>query len=140
MEHNSFKQQKWGLKLGHRNAQSLDDTQNCFHFTLYLSCGSSTDVIAGVYHITRLYYNCIIVYILQVNSSIFLCSLWYVSHLSILIAYGILYIARSVVCFMQNMLASAAITIFVGFVYEGMYWNRTFRRVTLWGLFSCFYY
>ncbi|XP_013139857.1 PREDICTED: uncharacterized protein LOC106104367 isoform X2 [Papilio polytes] len=56
-----------------------------------------------------------------VNSSIFLCSLWYVSHLSILIAYGILYIARSVVCFMQNMLASAAITIFVGFVYEAVF-------------------
>ncbi|XP_013172819.1 PREDICTED: uncharacterized protein LOC106121648 [Papilio xuthus] len=56
-----------------------------------------------------------------VNNSIFLCSLWYVSHLSILIVYGILYIARSVVCFLQNMYAPAVVTIFVGFVYEAVF-------------------
>ncbi|CAK1582682.1 unnamed protein product [Parnassius mnemosyne] len=56
-----------------------------------------------------------------VNSGIFLCSLWYVSHLSILVVYWILFGARTVICFNENRRIQALLTIFIGIVYQALF-------------------
>ncbi|XP_045500061.1 uncharacterized protein LOC123697563 [Colias croceus] len=51
----------------------------------------------------------------------YLCSLWYISHISILVIYFILFGSRGYVCITQNHNLMAFITISIGILYEGVF-------------------
>ncbi|RVE51356.1 hypothetical protein evm_004036 [Chilo suppressalis] len=53
--------------------------------------------------------------------NIFLCSLWYISHLSILTLYSMMFFARTVVCFVKKEYFAAIVTVIVGSAYEGTF-------------------
>jgi hypothetical protein len=50
---------------------------------------------------------------------VFLCSVWYVSHLSILLFYLLLFTARTVLCIVDRRDFSTFVTVTVAVVYEG---------------------
>ncbi|XP_059062948.1 uncharacterized protein LOC131855664 [Achroia grisella] len=58
---------------------------------------------------------------MKVKQNIYLCSLWYVSHLSILALYMILCCAKTVVYLKQKLIWSAVFTISMGLTYQGTY-------------------
>ncbi|XP_028177110.1 ubiquitin carboxyl-terminal hydrolase 8-like [Ostrinia furnacalis] len=55
---------------------------------------------------------------LKTKGNIFLCSLWYVSHLSILTLYFIIFCARAAVCFKERRYLAGTATVVVGVIYE----------------------
>ncbi|XP_063828436.1 uncharacterized protein LOC135077828 [Ostrinia nubilalis] len=58
---------------------------------------------------------------LKTKGNIFLCSLWYVSHLSILTLYFIIFCARAAVCFKERRYLAGTATVVVGVIYEGTF-------------------
>ncbi|OWR42546.1 hypothetical protein KGM_206697 [Danaus plexippus plexippus] len=54
----------------------------------------------------------------QIKGNIFLCSLWYVSHLSLLTIYCLLFISKIVVYCQYQDYSAAALTIAIGIIYE----------------------
>nr|XP_032518194.1 uncharacterized protein LOC116770708 isoform X3 [Danaus plexippus plexippus] len=53
-----------------------------------------------------------------IKGNIFLCSLWYVSHLSLLTIYCLLFISKIVVYCQYQDYSAAALTIAIGIIYE----------------------
>ncbi|XP_045486823.1 uncharacterized protein LOC110998316 [Pieris rapae] len=52
---------------------------------------------------------------------IYLYSLWYTSHLSILTIYFILFVIKVIICFAEKHYVTAWITISIGILYEGIF-------------------
>ncbi|XP_064073270.1 uncharacterized protein LOC135193664 [Vanessa tameamea] len=57
----------------------------------------------------------------KTKGNIFLCSLWFVSHISLLTMYFLLFSAEVVVCFVKKRFITAVVTMFIGILYEGFY-------------------
>ncbi|XP_045774074.1 uncharacterized protein LOC123873314 isoform X2 [Maniola jurtina] len=57
----------------------------------------------------------------QTKVNIFICSLWYVSHLSILTLYCILFMAKVVVCFIRKRYFTAVFSAFAGILYQSIF-------------------
>ncbi|XP_047534217.1 uncharacterized protein LOC125068894 isoform X2 [Vanessa atalanta] len=55
------------------------------------------------------------------KGNIFLCSLWFVSHISLLTMYFLLFSAEVVVCFVKKRFITAVVTMFIGILYEATF-------------------
>ncbi|KAL0829247.1 hypothetical protein ABMA28_004070 [Loxostege sticticalis] len=58
---------------------------------------------------------------LKTKGNIFICSVWYTSHLSILAVYFMIFCAQAVVCIREKRYACAAVSIVFGILYESTY-------------------
>ncbi|XP_050344498.1 uncharacterized protein LOC126769652 [Nymphalis io] len=57
----------------------------------------------------------------KTKGNIFLCSLWFVSHISLLTMYFLLFSAEAAVCIVKKRIITAAFTIFIGIIYEAIF-------------------
>ncbi|XP_032518190.2 uncharacterized protein LOC116770707 [Danaus plexippus] len=102
-----------GFLLSITRSDSLYNTQPMvavnFIFTLVASCLSLYQIVISVLLVWQAR---------QIKSNIFLCSLWYVSHLSLLTIYCLLFSSKIVVYCLKKHYFAAAITIAIGIFYE----------------------
>ncbi|XP_072949182.1 uncharacterized protein [Epargyreus clarus] len=57
----------------------------------------------------------------RIKSQAYLCSLWYVSHLSILTLYCLLFSSKVVVCFKVKYYSTAVVTLVLGIIYQASF-------------------
>ncbi|CAH2090466.1 unnamed protein product [Euphydryas editha] len=58
---------------------------------------------------------------IRTKGSIFICMLWYVSHISLLTMYFLLFSAEAVVCCFKRYIVTGVITGFTGIFYEAAF-------------------
>ncbi|XP_030037363.2 uncharacterized protein LOC115452883 [Manduca sexta] len=82
-------------------------------FVLYSSCISSYQIVISallVWHALK-----------HIKDGVFFCTLWYVSHLSILSLYCFLFSARTIITFNAKQYFSAIVTVVCAAVYKALF-------------------
>ncbi|CAG9583313.1 unnamed protein product [Danaus chrysippus] len=103
-----------GFLLSITRSDSLYNTQPMVAvnliFTLVTTCLSLYQIVISVLLVWQAR---------QIKGNIFLCSLWYVSHLSLLTIYCLLFSSKIVVYCLKKHYFAATLTIVIGIIYEG---------------------